>query len=483
MLGEHPEAHLLVVFGATGDLARHKLFPAYGRLVARGALPEAFVVLGVARTQKIDDEGLREQVRGSLRDAGVEGEAVERWCAERLFFQTVADEKSERFVALARRIEELEREFGLPGNRVLYLALPPGAFPHTVTELSRAGLAESPGWTRLVVEKPFGRDLASARELNELVHRCFHEEQVYRIDHYLGKETVQNLLVFRFANPVWESVWHRDRVESVRITVAESVGAGERAGYYDQAGALRDMVQNHLTQLLTLVAMEVPGAFGAEAIRQEKVKVLRNVLPIGPDDVVFGQYARGPIDGREVPGYLEEEEVPDDSETPTYVALRLQVGTWRWQGVPFLLCTGKRMAERSTRITITFRPAPVSVFHPQFQGRLLPNVLEITIQPDEGFALSFEVKAPGHPLRLVPERLDFRYDEVFEPLPEAYETLLLDVLTGDQTLFVHADEVEASWALYAPLLEGGIPLYPYPAGSWGPAEADRLLATADGAGE
>lgn len=383
--------------------------------------------------------------------------------------------EAEDYQALAARIAKLEQAHHLPGNRVFYLALPPAAFPSTIVGLGEAGLHRSPGWSRLVIEKPFGRDLTSAQDLNRLLHRYFDESQIYRIDHYLGKETVQNLLVFRFANALFESVWNRDRVKHIRIMVAEELGVEGRAGYYDQTGAIRDMVQNHLMQLLTLAAMEVPEAFDGEAIRREKIKVLRQIEPLDREHVVFGQYIGGRIDGQEVPGYRDEPGVAPGSTTETFVALRLEVTNWRWQGVPFYLCAGKRLPRRLTQIVVAFRCPPVSVFRPFFRCEIDSNVVVITLQPDEGFDLCFEVKAPGQPFSLQTHRLHFRYSEAFGRLPDAYETLLLDIITGDQTLFVHADEVEAAWRLYTPLLEHRLPAYPYAAGTWGPPAAEHLL--------
>jgi glucose-6-phosphate 1-dehydrogenase len=400
---------------------------------------------------------------------------LSEWCSKCLVYHSIGDQKEEDFEALRRRISDLETERSLPGNRVFYLALGPAAFPGTITGLGEAGLNRSAGWTRLVIEKPFGRDRATAHALNETVHRHFNEHQVYRIDHYLGKETVQNLLVFRFANVLFESVWNRDRLKNVQITVAEELGVGSRAGYYDRAGALRDMVQNHLTQLLTLTAMEAPAAFDADAIRDEKVKVLRSIERLSPSDVVFGQYAAA-ADASAQRGYLREEGVDPHSSTETFVALRLRINNWRWQGVPFYLRTGKRMAQRITQIVVTFREPPVYLFDPFPACRLHSNALVLTLQPNEGFALRFDVKEPGQDMALQTQSLRFRYEEVFGSLPDGYETLLHDVLTDDQTLFVRADEVEQSWALYEPLLELPIPRYAYESGDWGPQEVHQLLA-------
>ena len=461
--------HLFVVFGATGDLMRRKLLPALAQLGSRGALRQS-VVLGVGRSGW-DDARFRTWAREALKAAGPKAEALSRWGETCLFFQSVGQGRPEDYRALRARVEALEREFELPGNRVFYLALPPHAFAPTVEEVGRSGLHRGRGWARLVIEKPFGLDLSSARELNARIHAYFDERQVYRIDHYLGKETVQNLFTFRFTNPIFESVWNRDRIDHVQITVAETIGVEGRRDYYDHVGALRDMVQNHLTQLLTLVAMEPPAAFEPEAIRNEKVKVLRSAVPVRREDVFFGQYERGRIEGSEVPGYGEEIDAP--SRTETFVALRLEVANWRWQGVPFYLRTGKRMERPLSQVVVRFRAAPVVLFGPGCRAE--SNVLVITIQPDEGFDLYFSVKSPGQPIRFTTERLHFRYAEAFGPLPEAYETLLMDILLGDPSLFVRSDEVEEAWRLYAPLLVDRPEVYPYRAGTWGPQEADALL--------
>jgi glucose-6-phosphate 1-dehydrogenase len=475
------EPHLFVIMGGSGALARRKLLPAVHQLAVAGHVPSGSVILATARRSHLDDEGYRRWAREGLEAAGVALDGVcSQWCDQCLHYQALGEERPEDFQALRERIEALEREHGLPGNRVFYLAIPPNSLPSAVAGLGAAGLHRGPGWTRIVVEKPFGRDLESALELDRLLKTYFSEEQTYRIDHYLGKEAVQNLLVFRFANPIFESLWNRDRVASVQITVAEPTGVEDRAAFYDGVGALRDMVQNHMMQLLTLTAMEIPAAFEANAIRDEKAKVLRSVAPIRPGDVCYGQYAAGKVAGQAVPGYLQAEGVSDVSGSETFVALELQVNNWRWQGVPFLLRTGKRLAKSTRQIVVSFRCPVLSVFGRYPEAAVSANSLVITLEPDEGFELEFVVKAPGEMLSLQPQRLRFRYDEAFGRLPEAYEALLRDVLCGDQTLFVRIDEVLASWRLFAPLLELPPTPHPYAAGSWGPPEADRLLAPAGG---
>ena len=465
------EPHLFVIFGGTGDLTRRKLLPAVRHLASMGVLGRHRALLAVARDPELEDGGFRRWAKDALRSAGLPEEEVARLEDARLYYQPMPTGDADDYRALAKRVAEIEEQCGLPGNRVFYMALPPQVFPSAVAGLAAAGLNRAPGWTRLVVEKPFGGDLDSARELNRLIHAQFDESQVYRIDHYLGKETVQNLLVFRFANAIFESLWNRDRIQSVQITVAEDFGIGERAGYYDGAGALRDMVQSHVAQLLALVGMEVPARFGADAVRYEKIKLLRAIQAIRLEDVVFGQYARGAVQGKSVPGYLEEEGVDPDSRTETFVALKLAIDTWRWQGVPFYVRTGKNLPLRLTQIAVTFDAPPVYLF-----TNTSPNVLFLTLQPDEGFALMVEVKVPGEPFRLRTLPLDFFYKQVFGQIPDAYQTLLLDLLTGDQTLFVHADETEASWEVFGPLLEADHPVHLYRAGSWGPDAADQLLA-------
>ncbi len=469
------DRHVFVIFGGTGDLARRKLIPSLYRLITENDVADRCILLGVA-SGDLDDDTYRAWAREALEDAGLDDLDLESWCDDNVHYQRLARE-APSYDEVRRRIETIEADHELPGNRAFYLALPPPVFPTAITGLGEAGLSESPGWTRLVIEKPIGTDLESARELNSVVHDFFDETQVYRIDHYLGKETVQNLLSFRFANPMFESVWTRDRVESIEITVAEDLGVGTRAGYYESAGALRDMVQNHLTQVLALVAMEPPISFDADQIRTEKVKVIEAIAPIRRENVVFGQYDAGEIDGTAVPGYLQEDGVAADSRTPTFVGLKLEVDTWRWRGVPFYLRTGKRLPKRLTQIAVTFQRPPLCIFHGHRDSCVVdPNVLLITLQPDEGFTLSFNVKAPGETFALDSQLLSFSHSDVYGRFPDAYQTLILDVIEGDQTLFVRSDEVDASWRLYDPLLDHHPELFPYAAGTWGPAVLDQDLA-------
>ena len=468
------EPTLFVIFGATGDLAGRKLIPALYNLVRGGNLTH-FHVLGAA-LDELDDATFREHVFQRLDTRDVDSERLRRWCDEHLHYESMPDASGEAFRRLAERLPRVEEACSLPGNRVFYLALPPGAVPAVIEGLGNAGLDEGPGFTRVVIEKPFGSDLASASALNAALHQHFAESQIYRIDHYLGKDTVRNLLAFRFANPLFESVWNRDRVERVEITVAETLGVENRAQYYDGAGALRDMVQNHMTQILCFVAMEPPAAFDAESIRHEKVKVLHSMSPHGVEEAVFGQYRAGDIEGSGVLGYHDEPGVPEDSATPTFVALRMAIANWRWQGVPFLLRTGKRLPKKVTEVAVVFRDPPTHLFR-LLQGadEVHGDVLRITIQPHEGFHLGFDVKKPGEAFELSKQSLEFRYKDAFEAIPDAYETLLADVVLGDQTLFVRNDEVEASWALYTPLLRDPPEVHPYPGGSWGPKQVASIL--------
>lgn len=469
------EGSIFTIFGATGDLARRKLLPALYRSHANGKLDPRVRILGVSRTA-LDDEAFRGRAREALTAIGASGDDLDTFLG-RLHYLSSPEGDAEDFARLQQKLGELRALNHIPENYVFYLSLPPRVFGRTIAGLGATGLnvSNEKGWTRIVVEKPFGIDLESARMLNAEIHEHFSEDQIYRIDHYLGKETVQNLLVFRLANAFIESSWNRERVQEVQITVGESLGVGTRAGYYDQSGALRDMLQNHITQLVSLVAMEVPTSFSARSIRYEKLKVLKSIHPIKPSDVVRGQYTAGVVDGHQVKGYLEEDGVPEGSDTETFIALKMGIDSWRWQGVPFYIRTGKRMPKKTSQIAVRFRGAPVRYFERIGCPQDTADVLTITLQPNEGFSFHFDIKVPGNPLRLERVPLNFQYGDHFHgKIPEAYETLLLDVIAGDQTLFVHGDEVEESWRVYAPLLEAPPRARPYAAGTWGPPEADTM---------
>ena len=474
------EPHLFVIYGATGDLASRMLLPSIYRIMANDDISAKSVLLGVS-SRDLDDAGFRDFTAESLRQAGIDD--ATGWCDDQVYFQRVP-RGQDTLGPLADKIASIETAHRLPGNRVFYLALPPEAFPGVITGLSKAGLNQSPGWTKIVLEKPFGRDLESAQALNRLIHLNFDESQIYRIDHYLGKETVRNLLAFRFSNMLFESSWDRDRVDAIEITVAESLGIGSRAAYYDSAGVIRDMVQNHLTQLLALVAMEAPHSFDAEAIRNGKVQLLSAVRTIDLNEVTLGQYATGVLDGEQVLGYREEEGVPPDSVTPTYISLKIEIDNWRWQGVPFYLRTGKRMPAKSSQIVIRFRPPPICLFHGKSdQCEKHQNIIKLILQPNEGFEVHFDVKSPGESLQLVEKQLRFMYADDFDHLPDAYQTLIFDVIQGDQTLFVRSDEVEASWRLHDPVIvasSNGHKLESYDAGTWGPSGRHTPIQWAEG---
>ena len=468
--------HLFVLFGATGDLAAVKLFPALYHLSAGTDAP--FVVLGVGRSDW-DDGQLQQAATEALVEAGTEEADARAWAEKTLRYARTASYGD--LDPVFERAAEIEADAGTDGNRVYYLALPPSAFPDAIRSLGahepERQATDGAGWGRLVIEKPFGHDAESARALNAVVHAHFDESAVYRIDHYLGKETVQNLLVFRFANALFESIWNREQVERVEITVSETNDAEGRAGYFDGVGTLRDMIQNHLTQLFTLAAMEPPARLDADGIRTEKIKVLRSTRTARPDETVLGQYGAGTVGGEEKQAYRDHEGVAEGSETETFAAVRLHVDNWRWTGVPFVLRTGKRMPARRTEIAVVFRTPPVRLFTRSGEPGMAPapNRLLIRLQPDEGFHLSFEVKAPGDGFGVTTQELDFCYEDAFGRLPDAYETLLRDVAKGDPTLFVHADEAEQAWRLYEPLLDRSeITVHPYASGTWGPDAADRL---------
>jgi glucose-6-phosphate 1-dehydrogenase len=479
----------IVVFGASGDLTARKLMPAIERLALRRLLPPGLCVVGVARTKWTDDE-FRERMREMVEKNGGGGDdARQVWNDNASGFRYVAgayDDPS-TYQRLGAVLEELDRERGSGGNRVYYLAIPPTTFTPVIEGLREAGL-NKPGanghFARLVVEKPYGRDLQSARELDATVHSAFHESDVYRIDHYLGKETVQNLLALRFANAIFEPIWNRRYVDHVQITVAESIGVEGRGSFYEQAGALRDIVQNHVMQVLSLALMEPPATFDAQGVRDEKVKALRAVdimtVEEVPERVVRGQYQRGWVGGQEGPGYREEDGVDPYSTTETFVAMRLDVDNWRWAGVPIYVRTGKRLPKRVTEVALQFRPAPHLPFATNQAEDLGPNTLVLRIQPDEGIALRFGAKVPGQTFRVRSVSMDFIYGAAFlEETPEAYERLLLDALLGDPTLFIRTDEVEQAWLIVDPIMRaweyGEAHLAKYEAGTWGPAEADELM--------
>ncbi len=480
-----PEPCALVVFGVTGDLARKKLIPAVYDLANRGLLPTDFVLLGFARRDWGDSDfedvarrAAQEHSRTPWRDD------VWRRLVGNVKFVPGGFDDDNAFDTLAVSLDELRDSHGIKGNAAFYLSIPPTLFPTVLKQLERTGMADnakSGGWRRVIVEKPFGHDLPSSRQLNELVDNVFTPLDVFRIDHYLGKETVQNLLALRFANMLFEPVWNSNYVDSVQITMAEDVGIGTRAGFYDATGAARDVLQNHLFQLLALTAMEEPVEFTAEAIRTEKMKVLRAVML--PKDLqayaIRGQYEQGWLAGVRVPGYRQEQDVPAGSTTETYAAVQLGIETRRWAGVPFYLRTGKRLPRRVTEIGVIFRKAPHLPFTSTDTEELGHNQLVIRVQPDEGVTMKFGSKVPGSSMEVRDVAMDFLYGEQFtESSPEAYERLILDVLLGDATLFPRNDEVEASWKVIDPLEEFWAPTTPYPyrAGEWGPKESDQMLA-------
>lgn len=490
-LARTPDPAAIVIFGASGDLTRRKLVPALYNLALQQLLPPETVIVGAARTEMTDEEfresmrtGVAEFSRVPVTDAGV-------WesFAARLHYLPLSFDDREAYGRLKRLLAEIDASRGTRGNRLFYMATAPDFFPVIARQLGIAGLAAEDDargqFARLIVEKPFGQNLASARGLNTQLGAVFRERQVYRIDHYLGKETVQNLLVFRFGNAIFEPIWNRRYVDHVQITVSEEIGVERRGGYYDQSGALRDIVQNHMMQLLSIIAMEPPARFESREVRDEKVKVLRAIPAFDPRVVktaaVRGQYAEGWVSGEKVPGYHQEDGVPPDSVTETFVALRVEVDNWRWAGTPFYLRTGKRLPRRATEIAVTFKPAPHLPFAAAQVGAVESNLLVLRIQPEEGASLRFTAKTPGPQIDLRPVTMDFEYGTSFlRGSPDAYERLLLDCLLGDSTLFARWDEVERAWEIFDPLIAAWAnepAEFPnYEAGSWGPGESEALLA-------
>jgi glucose-6-phosphate 1-dehydrogenase len=480
-----PDPSILVLFGATGDLAHRKVMPALYQLWRTNLLPHEFVVLAIGR-RPYDNDTFRDEIRGALEKYSRVlplDEPAWRSFSERVEYEQLNFDEPAAFDRLAKHLDTLDEERGTRGNRLFYLATQPSQFSEIIAQLGRVGLdheLHDGGWRRVVIEKPFGHDLASAQKLNREVGKVFRESQVYRIDHYLGKETVRNLMVFRFGNSLFEPLWNRRYVDHIQITVAESMGIENRGAFYEETGAARDVLQNHLLQLVSLVGMEPPATFQADALRDEKVKVLR-AIAAHPEDVVRGQYGPGWLAGAKVPGYREETAVDPESETETFVAARFVIDDWRWSGVPVYVRTGKRLPKRATEIAIQFREVPHRLFA-SAGNEPDPNLLAIRIQPDEGIMLRFGAKIPGLGLDVRSVTMDFQYGSAFSvDSPDAYETLILDALQGDASLFTRADEVEHAWAIVDPIIaswaDADAPTFPnYEAGKWGPPEADDLLA-------
>jgi len=484
-----PDPNVVVLFGATGDLAHRKVVPALFHLWVGNLLPERFALVCFGR-RPFSDQEIRTSLRTSLdKHARITPVDEERWAAfaARITYHQGGFDEPEAYASLSTKLTAIDAESGTDGNRLYYLATPASSFPEIVRGLGAAGLDHEKadgGWRRIVIEKPFGRDLETAVKLNREVGKVFRESQVYRIDHYLGKETVRNILIFRFGNLIFEPIWHRRYIDHVQITVAESIGVEGRGAFYEETGALRDILQNHLLQLLTLVAMEPPANLEADALRDEKVKVLRAIRPIPVEkvdqSVVRGQYGPGWVGATETSAYRSEPAVNPASETETFVAARLEIDDWRWAGVPFYLRAGKRLPKRATEIAIQFKDVPQRLF-PTVGDEPEPNLLVIRIQPDEGIQLRFAAKVPGLGIDVRPVNMDFAYGSAFTvESPDAYETLILDALLGDASLFTRADEAEAAWRIVDPIIDawvaGAEPEMPnYTSGTWGPEAADELL--------
>jgi glucose-6-phosphate 1-dehydrogenase len=480
-----PDPGVVVIFGASGDLTKRKLLPALYHLEEQGLLPAEFAIVGVAR-RDLKATFAADMKDGIFKFGGVKKDDTRvADFIEKVDYHAMNFDDDAGYTDLKALLEKIDKERGTEGNRLFYLAVAPEYFSDIINSLGKHGMAHpEKGHARVIIEKPFGHDLESARALNDEVNKVFDEEQIFRIDHYLGKETVQNILVFRFANGIFEPIWNRNFIDHVQITAAESIGIEGRGPFYEKAGTLRDVVQNHVMELLSFVAMEPPVSFEASSVRGEKVKVWRAIKPISMDNTVRGQYALGTVDGQQVQGYREEDRVDPNSSTETFAALKLEMENWRWAGVPFYLRAGKRMAKRVTEITIQFKQPPLLLFDRNGSGNcseIQPNLMVIRIQPDEGISLRFGAKVPGPETNVCPVVMDFQYATAFGVnSANGYERLLLDAMLGDQTLFAHRDGVEATWSLYTPVLQAWAKSKPrdfpnYTSGTWGPKAADGLL--------
>ncbi len=481
-----PDPCVVVIFGASGDLTKRKLLPALFHLEQSGLLPEKFAVVGVAR-RPLGDSFAADMRDGILKGGGVEaGDPKLEAFVRKISYHAMNFDDHDGYIALKKMLDSVDQQYGTNGGRLYYLATAPDYFAEIIHQLGEHGMAKpEKNWVRVIVEKPFGHDLQSARALNDDVNQVFEEEQIFRIDHYLGKETVQNILVFRFANGIFEPVWNRNYIDHVQITAAEDIGIEGRGPFYEGAGALRDVMQNHVMELLSFVAMEPPSSFEANSIRTEKLKVWRAVEPIRLEDTVRGQYGPGVMGGVAVKGYREEDRVNPNSLTETYAALRLRIENWRWAGVPFYLRAGKRLGKRSTEITVQFKQPPMHLFTNDKNapcGVIEPNIISMRIQPEEGIALRFAAKVPGPSMSSCPVNMNFNYKDAFGvSSANGYERLLLDAMLGDATLFAHRDGVEATWSLMTPILQAWAAHPPrdfpnYAAGSWGPASSDVFLS-------